>query len=166
MTENIRIYLPASAAAPGFMRTLVARRLEKWGCSRISDDATLVATELVTNAVKATPGEVIRFLCRWEDGTVYIAVWDSGPGRPAPAPAVEFALDDLDPSDADFDANGGRGLVIIDALALEWGYRPDPVDPTAGRSPGKWIWARVPTDPPSGRMQPDAADDTDTPGPS
>ncbi|WP_425551159.1 ATP-binding protein [Actinoallomurus vinaceus] len=122
------------------------RRLRKWGYSDISDDATLVATELVTNAMKATPGEAIRFLCRWEDGGVYVAVWDSSPERPAPTYASELTLDDLDLSEAGFDANGGRGLHIVDALALEWGYRPDPVDPRTGRSPGKWVWARVVAD--------------------
>ncbi|MCO6003399.1 ATP-binding protein [Actinoallomurus purpureus] len=98
--------------------------------------------------MKATPGRVIRFLCRWEDGAVYVAVWDSSPGRPAPTRDVESTLDDLDLSEDGFDENGGRGLHIIDALAQEWGYRPDPVDPRTGRSPGKWVWARVATDPP------------------
>src|SRR3954454_7107570 len=149
MTEDIRICMPASAAAPGFTRTLMERRLKKWGYSDISDDATLVATELVTNAMKATPGEGIRFLCRWEDGGVYVAVWDSSPDRPAPVREVELTLDDLDLSEAGFDANGGRGLHIIDALAVEWGYRPDPADAKGGRPPGKWVWARVSTDPPA-----------------
>jgi anti-sigma regulatory factor (Ser/Thr protein kinase) len=107
---------------------------------------------MVTNAMKATPGEAIRFLCRWEDGGVYIAVWDSSPGRPAPARDVELTLQDLDLSEDGFDENGGRGLHIIDALTLEWGYRPDPVDPKTGRSLGKWVWARLATDSPPVRL--------------
>ncbi|GAB3972611.1 hypothetical protein GCM10029978_050150 [Actinoallomurus acanthiterrae] len=154
MTEDIRICMPASAAAPGFTRTLMERRLKKWGYADISDDATLVATELVTNAMKAAPGEAIRFLCRWEDGGVYVAVWDPSPERPAPTCEVELTLEDLDLSEADFDANGGRGLHIVDALALEWGYRPDPVDPRTGRAPGKWVWARIIADRPKAAFRP------------
>jgi anti-sigma regulatory factor (Ser/Thr protein kinase) len=143
MTEDIRICMPASAAAPGFTRTIMERRLKKWGYSSISDDAILLATEMVTNAVKATPGQVIRFLCRWENGGIYIAVWDASPERPAPAREVVLDPNDLDLSEDGFDDNGGRGLHIIDALAVEWGYRPDAVDPASGRSGGKWVWARL-----------------------
>ncbi|MCO5999440.1 ATP-binding protein [Actinoallomurus rhizosphaericola] len=98
--------------------------------------------------MKATPGEIIRFVCRWEYGALYIAVWDRSPGRPAPPPAADPALGD--PTDLDFDTNGHRGLQIVDALALEWGYRPDPADPSAGPSyRGKWVWARAAAPPPS-----------------
>lgn len=145
MTEDIRICMPATAAAPGFTRTLIERRLKKWGYSHISDDATLVATEMVTNAMKATPGEAIRFLCRWENEGVYIAVWDSSPERPAPVRDLAVALDDLDLSEDGFDENGGRGLHIIDALAVEWGYRPDPAGTETGCPGGKWVWARLAT---------------------
>jgi anti-sigma regulatory factor (Ser/Thr protein kinase) len=145
MTEDIRICMPATAAAPGFTRTLMERRLKKWGYSHILGDATLVATEMVTNAMKATPGEAIRFLCRWENEGVYIAVWDSSPERPAPVRDLAVTLDDLDLSEDGFDENGGRGLHIIDALAVEWGYRPDPVDTETGRPGGKWVWARLAT---------------------
>ncbi|MEV5750632.1 ATP-binding protein [Actinoallomurus sp. NPDC052308] len=140
--------MPASAAAPGFTRTLLERRLKKWGYSHITDDATLVATEMVTNAMKATPGQAIRFLCRWEHGGIYLAVWDSSPERPTPARDVECALQDLDVSEDGFDQNGGRGLHIIDALAIEWGYRPDPVARETGRTGGKWVWARLTATPP------------------
>ncbi|MEV0405798.1 ATP-binding protein [Actinoallomurus sp. NPDC050550] len=143
MTEDIRICMPASAAAPGFTRRLMERSLKKWGYSDISYDAMLVATEIVTNAMRATPGEIIRFMCRWEDGVVYIAAWDSSLGRPAPTATVDLTLDDLDLAEAGLNTDGHRGLLIIDALALEWGYRPDPIDPSTGRSPGKWVWARV-----------------------
>jgi anti-sigma regulatory factor (Ser/Thr protein kinase) len=133
----------ASAAAPGFARTLIERRLNKWGYSRILDDALLVTAEMVTNAANATPGKEITLLCRWEEHSVLVEVWDSSPEPPVPAPVIELTVDDLDLSEADFDTNGGRGLHIIQALATDWGHRFDPIDPTTGRSPGKCVWARI-----------------------
>jgi anti-sigma regulatory factor (Ser/Thr protein kinase) len=145
MTEDLRITMPASAAAPGFVRTLVERRLIKWGYSLIADDALLVAVEMVTNAARATPGEDITLLCRWETNAVLVEVWDSSPQPPVPAPVIEMTLDDLDLTEAGFDVNGGRGLHIVQALAAEWGHRFDPADPATGSSPGKWVWARLRT---------------------
>jgi anti-sigma regulatory factor (Ser/Thr protein kinase) len=143
MTEDLRITMPASAATPGFARTLMERRLNKWGYSHIVDDALLVTAEMVTNAVNATPGQDIGLVCHWGAEAVLIEVWDSSPEPPVPAPMVELSLDDLDLSEAGFDANGGRGLHIVQALATEWGHRFDPLDPVTGRSPGKWVWARL-----------------------
>lgn len=143
MTDDFRANMPATAAAAAFTRALIKRRLGKWDCGGAADDVLVVAAELLSNAVKATPGRPIRVLCRREDDTVRIAVWDSSPERPAPARRAALCLDDLDVSEDDFDANGGRGLHIVDALAAEWGYRPDPADPSTGRLSGKWAWARV-----------------------
>lgn len=145
MTEDLRIRMPATASAPGFARTLMERRLNKWGYFHILDDALLVTAEMVTNAVKAAAGQDIRLVCRWGAEAVLIEVWDSSPEPPVPAPLVELSLDDLDLSQASFDANGGRGLHIVQALAAEWGHRFDPIDPTTGHSPGKCVWARLHT---------------------
>jgi anti-sigma regulatory factor (Ser/Thr protein kinase) len=145
MTEDLRICMLASVAAPGFARTLMERRLNKWGYSHIVDDALLVTAEMVTNAAQATPGEEITLLCRWEANAVLVEVWDSSPEPPVPAPMIELTLDNLDLAEADFDTNGGRGLHIVQALATEWGHRFDPIDPATGHSCGKWVWARLRT---------------------
>lgn len=137
--------MPATPATAGFTRALIRRRLCNWGCRTLIDDALVVAAELLSNAIKATPGKPITVHCRCEDGGVYVAVWDSSPERPAPVPLVEPHLDDLDGPDACLDIDGGRGLHIVGALADEWGYRPDPPDPAAGHAPGKWVWARLTT---------------------
>jgi anti-sigma regulatory factor (Ser/Thr protein kinase) len=144
MAEDLRICMPASATTPGFARTLMERRLNKWGYSHIVDDALLVTTELVTNAVNATPGQDIRLECRWGAEAVLIEVWDSNPEPPVPAPVVELSLDDLDLPEAGFDTNGGRGLHIVQALATKWGHHFDPIDLATGRFPGKRVWARLP----------------------
>jgi anti-sigma regulatory factor (Ser/Thr protein kinase) len=143
MTEDLRITMPASAAAPGFARTLMEQRLNKWGYSHILDDALLVTVEMVTNAAKARPGKEITLLCRWEEHAVLVEVWDSSPEPPVLPPAIELTADDLDLSEAGFDTNGGRGLHIVQALATDWGHRFDPIEPATGRSHGKWVWARL-----------------------
>lgn len=137
------ICMPASSAAPTFARTIMERRLIKWGYSRIIDDALLVTAELVTNAVRATPGKLIKLRCRWGPGAITVEVWDSSPEPPTPAPMIELSLDDIDVSESSFDGNGGRGLHIVEALAIAWGHCFEPIDPATDHSPGKWVWARL-----------------------
>ncbi|SNS44133.1 Histidine kinase-like ATPase domain-containing protein [Actinomadura meyerae] len=126
----------ASNAAPGLARTLTRPRLDKWGYVHISDDAFLIASELITNAVAATPGKEIRYQCSRDTAGVLIAVWDASPTVPRVHPLIELTLDTLDVSEENWDDNGGRGLPIVTALATECGHTPDP-------SGGKWVWARL-----------------------
>jgi anti-sigma regulatory factor (Ser/Thr protein kinase) len=84
-------------------------------------DVELLASELVTNAVRAG-GDELTVTVRIDDSCVCIGVADLAPGRPAPRAARNT------------DANG-RGLAIVTALADEWGVR------TLVR--GKEVWASV-----------------------
>lgn len=134
--DCLLVLMLASTAAPGLARTLTKTRLRNWGYMHISDDAFLIASELITNAVAATPGMEIRYQCSRDNVGVLIAVWDSSPAGPRPRPMVDTTLDDLDVSKEHWDDNGGRGLPIVAALAVECGHTPDP-------SGGKWVWARI-----------------------
>ena len=126
----------ASKAAPGLARTLTQSRLDKWEYGHISDDVFLIASELITNAVTATPGEEIRYQCSRDIAGVLIAVWDGSPDTPQVRPMTEMTLNTLDVSEEHWDDNGGRGLPIIAALAAACGCTPDPQG-------GKWVWARL-----------------------
>ncbi|WP_433472789.1 ATP-binding protein [Spirillospora sp. CA-142024] len=126
----------ASKAAPGLARTLTRSRLHNWGYMHISDDAFLIASELITNAVTATPGKEIRYQCSRDAAGVLIAVWDASPSSPRVRPMIELTLDTLDLSEEHWDDNGGRGLPIVATLAAECGHTSDP-------SGGKWVWARL-----------------------
>ncbi|TDB98001.1 ATP-binding protein [Actinomadura sp. 7K534] len=134
--DCLLIPMLASNAAPGLARTMTRTRLDTWGCMHISDDAFLIASELVTNAVAATPGKEIRYQCSRDPAGVLIAVWDASPTPPRVHPLIEPALETLDVSEENWDDNGGRGLPIVAALATECGHTPDP-------SGGKWVWARL-----------------------
>lgn len=136
--DDLRMTMLASNAAAGLARTLIGPKLRNWGCPHISDDAALIASELVANAVAATPGREIRLrLDRGSDG-VLLAVWDGSDQPPRMRPLVEVTLDDLDLAEERWDDNGGWGLAIVAGLASDCGYRRDP----AG---GKWVWARLGT---------------------
>ncbi|MFD0691372.1 ATP-binding protein [Actinomadura fibrosa] len=126
----------ASTATPGLARTLVQTRLNNWGYPHIADDVCLVISELVTNAAAATPGREIRFQCSRDVTGVLVAVWDAAPTRPVIRAVEEVTLDALDVSGEHWDDNGGRGLPIVAALAVECGCCADP-------SGGKWVWARL-----------------------
>ena len=107
---------------PAQARAAVVHWAHAVGVDRLSDDLTLIVSELVTNAVRygAPP---VRVQVTADDATVTVAVHDSSPGGPvlrSPGP----------------DAEGGRGLLLIDLLALEHGVQADP--------PGKAVWAALP----------------------
>jgi anti-sigma regulatory factor (Ser/Thr protein kinase)/CheY-like chemotaxis protein len=93
-------------------RAVVRDVLGRWGYRELIDDATLVVSELVTNAVEHARSTCAVILNRSEGG-VRIEVRDQGPGSPSLQP----------PSDT---AEGGRGLMIVSALATAWGTQATP----------------------------------------
>lgn len=84
-------------------------------------DAELIVSELVTNALRAG-AEQIRVDLSLTDGTLRICVSDDATGVPEvqrPAP----------------DAASGRGLVLVGAVADDWGVERLPE--------GKQVWAEL-----------------------
>jgi len=117
-----RVLASAPAAAPA-ARRFVHDVLTGWGLTPLQDVAELLASELVTNAILHTGGEVRLTLAQPGPDTLRIGVHDDS-DRPArigsPRP------DDI----------GGRGLTIVDALADGWWIDPSP----AG---GKTVWLEL-----------------------
>lgn len=115
---------PASAAR---VRHELATALTQRGVPPESvDEAALVTSELLGNAIRHTPGGGSGMLdVSWEfDETgVTIAVADASSVYPHPRAARS-------------DEPGGRGLTIIEALTDTWGVQP--VDG------GKRVWAHLP----------------------
>ncbi|RKT10805.1 PAS domain S-box-containing protein [Streptomyces sp. 1114.5] len=118
----------SAAAARGFVRDA----LLGWGLPEVVDDAVVLVSELVTNAVvhAGTPAEVC---CLREEETVRIEVTDRHPERGLPS----LGDGPVTASDryADPDGEGGRGLLMCSALAERWG-----VEYGAGR---KTVWFRL-----------------------
>ena len=71
---------------------------------------------------QAPGAQLLRFWLTSDQHSVLIQVWDSDHHRPV--------LKDPEP-----DAEGGRGLLLIDTLSTQWGwYTPD-------EQGGKIVWA-------------------------
>ncbi len=111
------------AAARGFVRDT----LEGWALGEVVDDAVVLTSELVTNAV-VHAGTSAEVLCLREDDGVRVEVADHYPDREVPV--QEGGLAQVSP-----DREGGRGLLLCAALATRWG-----VDYTAA---DKRVWFRL-----------------------
>ncbi|MYU30425.1 MULTISPECIES: SpoIIE family protein phosphatase [Streptomyces] len=99
-------------------RSFVRDTLQGWGFADIVDDAVVLTSELVTNAV-VHAGTHAEVLClRTEDG-VRIEVSDRYPEREVPLQQSAVSMGSPD-------REGGRGLQLCAALATRWGvdYTP------------------------------------------
>ncbi|MFD9423409.1 MULTISPECIES: SpoIIE family protein phosphatase [unclassified Streptomyces] len=99
-------------------RAFVRDTLQGWGYNDVVDDAVVLTSELVTNAV-VHAGTAADVLClRTEDG-VRVEVSDHYPEREVPLQSS--ALDFGSP-----DRESGRGLLLCAALAVRWGVEYTP----------------------------------------
>jgi anti-sigma regulatory factor (Ser/Thr protein kinase) len=103
-----------TASGSSTARRFTERCLERWGLSEsaLGDDAVLVVSELVTNAL--IHGELAEELrLSWHPPSLTIEVRDTGPGLPR--------LHHPDTTDS-----GHRGLEIVATLAASWAVIPGP----------------------------------------
>jgi hypothetical protein len=124
--------LPANRRAPHLARRLVGATLEGWQVESLLDDAQLVTSELVTNAVMHAPApEGYELQLSRRPRGVRLGLIDGSSTPPM------IRLND--------DRPGGRGLRIIEALASGWGHEEhdggkrvwvDLDDPTPSRETG------------------------------
>jgi serine/threonine-protein kinase RsbW len=116
--------VPESAEAA---RRLVRDALASWGLLQVGHPAGVVVTELVSNAVRHTRSTGLSVsVVRLAPRRVCIGVLDQDRRRP------EFKPWSLE-------AESGRGLLLIDAMASAWGVDvlPD----------GKRVWALLEASP-------------------
>ncbi len=102
-------------------RMLVRRRLRRWGLAELIPTAELLASELVTNAVRYAQGSIALRLVR-EGGLVCEVLDDS-----AALPRLRHAGDEDE---------RGRGLQVVSQLAQHWGARRT--------LSGKVVWCELP----------------------
>ncbi|MER7895900.1 SpoIIE family protein phosphatase [Streptomyces sp. NPDC096046] len=108
--------------AVGHARRFARRTLRSWGVTVDQDAALLVVSELVTNALVHTDGQV-RMDLTLVNNRLRIAVADASPRSP------------VRPTSIGWEATGGRGILLVEALAATWGTLPV--------SGGKQVWAEL-----------------------
>ncbi len=106
-------------------RAFVSSSLNRWGLESLVDDAQLLTSELVTNAVLHALSDVTVTVAV-ADGTAEVGVADSSDDLPRTTPAG---------ADADAHAEGGRGLRLVESVAGEWGV--------AQLEDGKQVWFQL-----------------------
>lgn len=121
--------LGASAASPGTARDFTLATLRTWGLTALCEDAVVIVSELVTNAVRhgcrtgVTGESPIRLTLTRHDGLLVCIVADTCAGEPSMRA----------PDDA---CENGRGLYVVEALSRVWGWTPLP-------GMGKAVWAAL-----------------------
>ncbi|MQY16227.1 hypothetical protein SRB5_64250 [Streptomyces sp. RB5] len=117
------VAIPIESARVGGVRREMVAALERWGLDAVADDVALVASELVSNAVRHASAREVQVGLWATPETVVVEVVDDAPQPPR---YVIAAAED----------ERGRGLQIVDALASCWGWR------RCG-SGGKAVWAEL-----------------------
>jgi anti-sigma regulatory factor (Ser/Thr protein kinase) len=112
--------LPAEVRTAAQARALTRETLLDWGVTdpADTDDVVLIVDELVTNAVVHGGGRV-RLVLRLDGAQLVGEVGDGSRGAPRAR-------------EAGADAESGRGLWLVAALAAEFGVRPE--------GAGKTLW--------------------------
>jgi signal transduction histidine kinase len=104
-------------------RDVTRSTLARWGAAvECADDAVLIVSEMVTNAIRYSRGR-IRLRLHWAGGSLRVEVRDASPLLPRL----------LAPSSG---AERGRGLRIVAGLASRWG--------STRLRDGKVVWVELP----------------------
>jgi len=114
---HCRVLLNSGPESAKVAREFTAAALRRWQLDDLTADAVLVATELVTNAIRyggccaAEGGGCGQVELSWQrDANRVICVVTDG----SAAPPVLTA--------GDLDSETGRGLQVVEALASSWGW--------------------------------------------
>jgi len=103
-------------------RRFTKRTMRSWGVEDSMDVILLVVSELVTNALVHTGGQVRMDLTLFNH-RLRIAVADNSPRTP------------IKPTSIGWEATGGRGILLVEAVSVSWGTVPV--------SGGKQVWAEI-----------------------
>lgn len=119
--RTVSTSLPPSPRSARIARNLLDDTLTEWQRSQLTDTAELLTTELVANAVRHAQTPLCLRVIDEVDG-LRVEVEDRCAELPRPVAATPGAT-------------SGRGLVLVEALAADWG-----VDRLGD---GKRVWFRL-----------------------
>ncbi|MFG2991841.1 ATP-binding protein [Streptomyces sp. NPDC048257] len=95
------------SASVGHARRVVTAQLSSWGLHAVADTTRLLVSELVTNALRHAHGPIRVNVCV-HGAVLRCEVEDASPIGPVPRTAG-------------IDAESGRGIELVGALAQDWG---------------------------------------------
>ncbi|GAA2227781.1 hypothetical protein GCM10010232_12080 [Streptomyces amakusaensis] len=129
--SSYRMSFTVGEHSPRHLRRITRAYLHLWSLEEVVDAAELAVTELLANVVRHVPDRQCALLLLRLDRGVRIEVsdgWGRMPRNPAPLDrSGEPALDE-----------GGRGLMLVEAVADRWGVVPLPPG-------GKTVWCECDT---------------------
>lgn len=119
--DDMVTLLPARPSSAGIARHVVASQLREWHIDSLCDDAAVVITELVSNAVRHADTDLELRMVHLPDG-LRIEVRDGSQAPPMRRPARHTD-------------EGGRGLHLVDALSTRYGVDAE--------QDGKCVWVEM-----------------------
>ncbi|MFH9741842.1 ATP-binding protein [Streptomyces roseolus] len=125
--RHFTLQLSSTPRGARLARLLAVEQLRSWGLEHMVEAVEQVVAELANNAVTHghVPGRDFRVRVVATGAAVRVEVTDTR-GDDAPLP-----------EEASLDAENGRGLLLVTALARGWGVRQGP-------APQKTVWAELP----------------------
>lgn len=123
-TPRAELRLPALPSAAAAARRFMAAQLCATHCRELADDAMLLMSELVTNAV-LHGGPPVTVVVDCDGRGVEVRVRDGNRALPRERPVA-------------LDAENGRGLHLLDVIADRWGVTP-------AEPHGKAVWFHLRT---------------------
>jgi CheY-like chemotaxis protein/anti-sigma regulatory factor (Ser/Thr protein kinase) len=121
--QQVAIELARDLTSVATARRFVRDTFRSWGVTYAVDDALVVVSELVTNAITHA-NSACQLRLSIDHTSVRVEVFDEGVGTPDPKPPTATS-------------EHGRGLHLINALTAAWGIELIPDD-------GKVVWAEMP----------------------
>ncbi|MEH0419128.1 ATP-binding protein [Streptomyces sp. B21-083] len=122
------LYIPNDPRAVTVCRRTLRLILTMHGLIGLVDVAELLASELVSNAVRHTKGPA-ALRVRWSAGVLRIGAWDADPRPPEPPRELGQLVESED----------GRGLGMVRACSDLWGWQP--LSRFGNR--GKFVWCEL-----------------------
>jgi anti-sigma regulatory factor (Ser/Thr protein kinase) len=127
LTEHLTLALPPEPDSPSLARDLVGRACRRWALMTLFYPARLVVSELITNAVEHAGSPITLGVLR-RGACLHITVGDRDPRLPL--------LREMSPPEPGRPLDErGRGLHLVDAVAVDWGAMPT--------ADGKIVWATI-----------------------
>lgn len=137
--NEARTEYPAEPASAGWARRFVAGTLEAWHSEELSEIATLLVSELVSNAILHA------------GTTIGVAVKAAGPR--VRVEVHDESLLGANRKHYSSTSTTGRGLLLVEELSSDWGVATD--------AAGKTVWFELTR--PEGRQRPAGAGVTAAP---